>query len=102
MGRVSAVPAPGCASTDVATSVFGGTSNRKRSSMGRVITVPVPGRGVFSLWSSSAIPTGVNGPLLKTTDIIVMLYDCANVTLAEEKHEDSCGKKARPLKNYRL
>src|SRR5690625_1530711 len=60
MGRVSAVPAPGCASTDVATSVFGGTSNRKRSSVGRVSAVPVPGRGVLSLWSFSAIPAGVS------------------------------------------
>src|SRR5690625_2549633 len=56
VGRV--ITAPGCASTDVATSVFGGTSNRKRSSVGRVSAVP--GRGVLSLWSFSAIPVGVS------------------------------------------
>jgi len=31
----------------------------KRFSMGRVIAVPVPGRGALSLWTYSAIPAGV-------------------------------------------
>src|SRR5699024_6049566 len=36
-------------------------------SVGRVIAVPVPGRGALSLWTYSAIPTGVDGPPLQTT-----------------------------------
>ncbi|WP_187378577.1 hypothetical protein [Oceanobacillus jeddahense] len=52
MGRVIAVPVPGCASADVATTVFDGVSNRKSSSMGRVIAVPTPGRRELSLLPS--------------------------------------------------
>src|SRR5690625_5002497 len=99
VGRV--ITAPGCASTDVST-----------------------GRGVFSLWFSFAIPAGVTAlrsPRLVCAFLIVIfiillsqqLFFCSKQrvltikvqfapTLAEEKHEDSCGRKARPLKNYRL
>src|SRR5699024_12294518 len=45
-----------CALTDVVTSVLGGTRNRKRCSVGRVSAVPVPGRGVLSLWSFLFFP----------------------------------------------
>src|SRR5690625_6583879 len=44
----------GTASVSGQQTVFDGASNHKRSSMGRVIAVP--GRGVLSLWSFSAIP----------------------------------------------
>src|SRR5699024_1187427 len=83
----------GCASTDVAT-----------------------GRGVFSLWTYSAIPAGVTArrsPRLMCAFLIVIfiillsqqLFFCFKQhvltikvqfapTLVEEKHEDSCGRKA--------
>src|SRR5690625_1953380 len=48
----------GTASVSGQQTVFDGASNHKRSSMGRVIAVP--GRGVLSLWSFSAIPAGVS------------------------------------------
>ena len=41
----------------------------KRFSVGRVIAVP--GRGALSLWTYSAIPTGVNGPQFQTTAVLL-------------------------------
>jgi len=82
--------------------------------VGRVIAVP--GRGALSLWTYSAIPAGVNArrsPRLMCAFLIVIfiillsqqLFFCSkqrvltikvqfSPTLVEEKHEDSCGRKA--------